>query len=245
MKKQIIIGCLLSIIVLLLVPSIPATQYSMMKEAKIEAIGQEIIKHTDTPSSLDFDKIKTMLSTILFDKQSVTKEDVIDQLQLGISQTSSTNDEQPLFFPFLGIFIYLLIFYIIYIVIVSILREIFNFIDVIVGNIQSKIQNFIQGIINIFLTIISLVFMLLKTIVEVIGTIGIAIINGIAALIVGIYNVFVFLLQGIAMLIVFAIKGLGMLLSAIWNGLGVFFRLLVDIFNLIIDAIFPNANTTL
>jgi hypothetical protein len=112
MKKQIIIGCFLSIIILLLVPSIPATQYSMMKEAKIEAIGQEIIKNTDTPSSFDLDNIKTMLSTVSFDKKSLTKEDVIDQLQLGISQTSSTNDEQPLFFPFLGIFIYLLIFYI-------------------------------------------------------------------------------------------------------------------------------------
>ncbi len=245
MKKQIIIGCFLSILVLLLVPSIPATQYSMVKEAKIEAIGQEIIQHTDKLSSLDLDKIKTMLSTSLSNKQSFTKEDIFEQLQLKISQTDTSNDEQPLFFPFLGIFIYLLIFYIIYIVIVSILREIFDFIDVIIGNIQSKIKNFIQGIINIFLTVLSLIFTLLGTIVEVIGTLGLALINGIASLIVGIYNVFVLLLQGIAMLIVLAIKGLGMLLSAIWQGLGAFFRLLVDIFNLIIDAIFPNANTTL
>lgn len=243
MKKQIIIGCFLSILVLLLVPNIPATQYTMMKEAKIETISQEIIQQTDLSSDLDLDKMKTMLSTIFSNKQSLTKEEIVDQLQLGFTQTGTNNEEQPSFFPFLGIFIYLLIFYIIYIVIISILREIFDFIDVIVGNIQSKIQNFIEGIVNIFLTIINLVFMLLKTIVEVIGTLGLALINGIAALIVGIYNVFVLLLKGIAMLIVFAIQGLGMLLSAIWQGLGVFFQLLVDIFNLIIDAIFPNATT--
>jgi len=241
MRKQIIIGCFISIIALLLVPSIPAAQYNMVEEAQVEAISDAIIQQVGESSSFSVEEMKEILSESLSSDQSITKldiQDIYEQLDLQKQQTDENGE--PLFFPFLGIFIYLLIFYIIYIVIITILREIFDFIDVIVGNIASKIQNFIQGIINIFITILTLVFMLLKTIVEVIGALGLGILNGLASLLVGIYNVVVLVLQGIATLLVLAVQGLGTLLVNIWQGFGAFFRLIIDIFDLILDAIFPN-----
>lgn len=238
MKKQIVIGCLLSIFVLLLVPSIPALQYSMVKEANIESIRNEIITDTKLSSRFSQQKIDEIISTFLTNENSISKETITKLL--NEDHSNDIPDEEPLFFPFLGIFIYLLIFYIIYIIIASIVREVFDFVGHIVDNIKSKIQNFIDSIINIILTIISLVFTVVKTIIQILGTIGQGIINGVSTLLQAFASLIIFLFQGILTLVVLTVQGIVLLLKGIWKGLGEFFRLLIEIVSLIIDEVFPN-----
>lgn len=238
MKKQIIIGCLLSIFVLLLVPSIPALQYSMVKEANIKVIQNEIMADKKLSSHFSQEKIDFILSTFLTTDHSFSKKTIVELLNEDKSVNPS--DEEPLFFPFLGIFIYLLIFYIIYIIIASIVRVVFDFVGCIVDNIKSKIQNFIDSIVNIVLTVVGLVFTVLKTVIQVLGTIGQSIINGVSTLLQAFGSLILLLFQGIVTLFILAIQGIVFLLKGIWNGLGEFFRLLIEIFSLIIDAVFPN-----
>ena len=238
MKKQIIIGCLISIFVLLLVPTIPAMQFSMVKEANIESIRNEIMTDTELPSRFSTAKIDEIISTFLTNENSFSKKTITELL--NEDQSSDNFDEEPSFFPFLGIFIYLLIFYIIYIIIASIVREVFDFVGRIVDNIKSKIQNFIDSILNIILTVIALVFTILKTIIQVLGNIGQSILNGVSTLLQAFASLIILLVQGIVTLVILAVQGLVLLLKGIWNGLGEFFRLLIEIFSLIINAVFPN-----
>jgi hypothetical protein len=238
MKKQIIIGCFISILVLLLVPSIPAISYTMIKEANIETISNEIIQNEDIHTTCSIEEIKEILSDILSNDQSINSLNIFDG---SIDQDFTIpGNEQPLFFPFLGIIIYLLIFYILFLILVTILRNIFDFFGKIIDNIKSKILNFVTLIINVVVILLTFIFNVLKATGQIMASVGLSILSGIKSLVTGLGNLIVLSIQGLITIIVLLIRGIGGLIRNIWKGLGIFFRLMIDIFNLILDAVFPN-----
>lgn len=228
MKKTIIIGCFISILVLLLLPTIPATNLTLMKEARIEAISYELMQHEQVVSeTISIKQIKEIVSNLLSEGESTDSMVFLDKILN--QETNSPGDEQPLFFPFLGIIIYLLIFYIAFLVFVAILRNMFTFIGLIIDHVLSKFHNFINIIVTLIITVLSFIFMILKGILQLIGATGI-----------GLFNVIKSIITTLAALMVLVIQGMVTLIRTIWDGIGAFLRLMIDIFVLILDFIFPN-----
>lgn len=239
MKKKIIIGCFISILVLLMLPSIPATNLTLIKEAHIKAITHELMQHEQVSSTHHcIERIKEIASEFLSEGKSKDSMGFFDEVLN--QETNSFEDGQPLFFPFLGIFIYLLIFYIAFLVFVAILRNVFTFIGRIIDHVLSKFHNFINIIVTLVITVLTVILMIIKGILQLIGITGLGLFNVIRSIITTLTALTVLVIQGIIGLIVLTLRGMVTLIRSIWNGLGAFFRLMTDIFVLILDFIFPN-----
>ena len=94
MKKSILFGTILSVFLIIMVPSIPAIEYNTVVEEN-KSFFMEKVK--------DFDK-KDFLSNILDGLKNI-----IYKLNEKFFNSDDQPDEQPLFFPILGIIFYGLI----------------------------------------------------------------------------------------------------------------------------------------
>jgi len=251
MNKRIIIGLIISTMVLLLTPVLPIVQFSEAKEAQersiYENIGQTIINSLQSDQLLSDSipqGIMNLIVTIL------TKNSFIQKFIEGIDDSNGGDDPQPLFFPFLGIFVYGLIAFIIIKIILYILQYFGSIIRGIANNIATRISNIIQSIGNLVLMIVTAILSLITGIFNGVVALGEFIITALIILIQKIFTLIVIIgqviitvitaiLSAIVAVILLLLNILVFILQRIWQGFGTFIGLMLDIFRLIYETIFP------
>jgi len=232
MKKLLLIGIMLSSIVLLTTPSLPAMQFSLVQDSYTSFIEDTIQKKTldnlmISENNPIYGSIQSILSTIL------------KQLQQGSlsflkqKPMMDPDDPQPQFFPFLGIFIYLFIAYVIFKIIGLILQYFGSIIAGIISSIVGRIKNLFTAIISLITALISVIVTILIAVFNVLAKVGEFILNAI-----------VLILSGILSTILVIISGFIQLLGFIWQGFGAFLGVLLDILRIIYEAIFPGSITS-
>lgn len=234
MKKQIIIGVILSSLILFLTPSIPALQFTLIEDAYTSLFEQTIGKQTMN----SFEKITGSQQSLVTSNLQHYLSTILDRLQTGsISSnnqitTTDPDDPQAQFFPFLGIFVYLFIAYVIFKIIAFVFQYLGGIVNAVVGAIVQKIRNLFTAIFNIITAIISLVVTILIGVFNILKKGGEFLLNAI-----------VLILSGILSTILVIISGLIALIGFIWQGIGAFFGVLLDILRIIYEAIFPGITT--
>jgi hypothetical protein len=234
MNKRILIGLVISLTVLFLTPFLPTVQLSKAKEANeqmlYDSLGQSILQSLASdedmaevmPEGLS-DTIINELSENAFFKKIVEKA----------SDSNDGDDPQPLFFPFLGIFVYGLIASIIIKIIAYILHYFGSIIQTIANNIKTRVSNFIQKIMSIIQFIIKVIVTIIQGIINLLIRAGNLVVMILTTIISAVIAVILFLLNVIVAI-----------LQRLWQGVGTFMGLMIEIFILIYETIFPPAVNT-
>ncbi|OYT29895.1 hypothetical protein B6U98_01140 [Thermoplasmatales archaeon ex4572_165] len=229
MKKTILIGLSLSLFAILLIPSVPAVELSLVKDEQIKTITEQfsiISQISDFHENDLLDKQTTDTFNLYF-------EEIINNFEKKIFESDADvgNDEggEPRFFPFLGIFIYLAIAYVLLAISVIVLRFIGGGIRGIFQGIKLKILQFIGSIISIVSFIITLALNIVKGALSTGLKVGTFILDVILLIFTGIFTVLLILIQGI-----------GNIIADIWNGIGTILQFILEIISVIIETIFPN-----
>jgi hypothetical protein len=221
MKKTFLFSTCLSIIALLLIPSIPAVEISLVKDVQTNVLSDSFLM-TNLLSKIKKLKLaeienqgtsNSFFESLLFHKQS---------------NNNDGGDIDPTFFPFLGIFVYLLIAYIFFAINAMILRFIGDGIRGVISNIVGRIQQAIESVISLIVFIISIIINIASLIISAGITIGTFILD-----------VLLIVITGIITLLLLTIQGIGNTFAKIWHGIGMVLRFIVDIIYVILDAIFP------
>jgi len=229
MKKTILIGLSLSLFAILLIPSVPAVELSMVKDEQIKTITEQF--------SI-ISQISDFHETDLLDKQTTDTfnlyyEEMINNFENKLFESDSVvgNDEggEPRFFPFLGIFIYLAIAYVLLAISVIVLRFIGGGIRGIFQGIKLRILQFIGSIISIVSFIITLALNIVKGALSTGLKVGTFILDVILLIFTGIFTVLLILIQGI-----------GNIIAGIWNGIGTIIQFILELISVVIETIFPN-----
>jgi len=229
MKKTMLIGLSLSIFAILLIPSVPAVELSMVKDAQIKAIAEQFSIIIQISSFQETDLLYKQTT----DNLNIYFEEIIINFEKKLFESNSNvgNDEdaEPLFFPFLGIFIYLAIAYVFLAISVIILRFIGGGIRGIFEEIKSRIQQFIGSIISIVSFIIALALNVVKGLLSSGLKVGTFILDVILLVITGIFTVLLIIIQGI-----------GNLIAGIWNVIGSILQFILELIGVVIETLFPN-----
>jgi hypothetical protein len=235
MKRVILLGSLISIVILLLTPQLSAVQYSLVTNTQEQHIKEQLSQALFSSTSLTESQKNTLVNKVITPLFTIINSEQFSTLKNKL-QSNNDDDEtgppQPLFFPFLGIFVYGLIAYILLKIIGIILQNV----GFIISGIISAIVSRIVGVITIILTIIT------------------AIINGIISLITGVatlivkvaailLNIIVLIISAILSLIIAILTGLFRLLERVWIGFGNFLGFILDVLKLIYESIFSVSST--
>ncbi len=230
MKKHMLIGVMLSGLLLLATPSIPAMQFTLIEEAYTSFFQETISK--ETISSLEHmqSSQNTAVSSMIQDLLST----IFNHIQTGSIHsikeltTIDPDDPQAQFFPFLGIFVYLFIALVIFKIIGFFFQYFGGIVSAVVGAIVQKIKNLFTALFNIITAIVSVIVTILIGIFNLLKKGGEFLLNAI-----------VLIISGILSTILVIISGLITLLGFIWQGIGAVFGVLLDILRVIYEAIFP------
>lgn len=236
MRREIYIYTFIACLTLLMVPTIPSMEFSMVKETyetNVENYFEQTInfqeKNNGITNKIDFSHMIVILKQF-FGKITNTKK----------SLQSEGDDEQPLFFPFLGIFVYALIAIIILKIIGIILHFIGGKINLVIQFIKAKITNFITKTITLLTTISTIIISLFTLLVNIIVYVTTTVYNLISTTVLIITNVIVLIVSGIVTLFLLTLQGIINIIAKIWFGIGEVLRFIVEVIQAILDAIFPN-----
>ena len=233
MNKRIIIGVIISVTVLFLTPLLPTVQFTKAYEANKQAISEDIdhmivnslFQEIDHSGDIENKFLTTIISSL--------SEGSFIQRYVSSFDTDDGDDPQPLCFPFLGIFIYGLIAFVIFKIIAYVFHYFGSIIKTITNKITTSIKNFILKIVNLIRFILKLVSTIVQGIITLLLKTGEFIITVIATIVSAILAVILFILNVIVAI-----------LQRIWQGFGAFLGLMMEIFMLIYETIFPSMNAT-
>jgi len=236
MRRELVIYTFIATFILLLIPTIPAMEFSLVQNNIKDSLQQKIEQTLDaTPvdkslfKNIDFSSPGSILQHFL-DKISKTKE----------SLQSDDGGEQPLFFPFLGIFVYGFILVVILKVIGTIIKLIGGKINYVIQLIKLKITNAITKIITFITTLVTFVINIITYLVNLTITLLTNLFN--LGVTIGsiLFNAILLILTGIITIILMAVQAIINVIAKIWYGIGQIIRFFIDLIIVIIDAIFPN-----
>lgn len=250
MKKIIILTCLLSTFILLSVPAIPSMHITLAEESYQNKIENQIL-------NLGIDQLEIKDSNLLSNKENIQTllptliQSLLQKESRSVERPDNDDDPQPLFFPFLGIFIYGLILYIVLKIVFNIIKIIHGNIQTILQNIKTRIINLIQTIATLVITILTFIITVITTIIQLIITLTTKLINGTLTLATSLINgiitfgnilidLILIVITGFFTILLIIFQGIANIIARIWAGIGVFFGLINDIIELILNTIFPN-----
>ena len=228
-----LIGLCLTLGALLLLPVIPAVQVQTVKQEQIAMIYEKIEttrqfsnllnsgvfkEHSELISTVTLDDISHMIDTIWFESDNY----------LNPPTTDDPGDPEPVFFPFLGIFVYLAIAYVFIAINVMVLKFIGKHVRAVIDAIVSRIVQFLENVLTVIMFVLTLAYNIVKGLLTGLVIVGTFIIDVVLIIITGILTLIVLVLQGIINI-----------LATIWRGIGDILRFIIEMINVVIDALFP------
>lgn len=205
----------------MMTPSIPAIEFSVVQEVNETYYKTELLNELFYTTLNDFetyDEISNQSFSVYTRLFKTIKESVSSPM-IATDNGDNTDDPQTQGLIILGLLFYGIIFYIIFKIVVFILRDIGAVIRNFINRLTSPFRALLQGIVTLIVFIINILFKIITGAIEVLG-------------------------QGIVVLgqvIVFIIVSIVKLIQLGWRAIGTFLMLILQIFQLIFNTLFPAA----
>jgi len=232
--NKILLILTLSIAFLLIsTPLIPAVEYSTVQDVQEEHRQTYLSKFPffNLLQDLNLEKIiQYAQDTSLTSLEWSSLLHQMDPLE------DDTGDIQPLFFPFLGIFIYALIAYVILKVVFTIIRTIGSYMQDKINQFKNKIKAFIQKIVDLITLLLNTIQTIIISVITLLIKMGNGVVNGAILLITFIIKAITAVLLSISIVVLSLFYGVIFILATIWSFFEAIFGIILDIINTILHA---------
>jgi len=232
--KKILLALTIAIAFLLVsTPLIPAVEYSTVQEVQ-EEHRQNYLSESLFINLLQNSNLEKIIQLAQDNSlSSIEWSSILNQID---SLDDDSGDIEPLFFPFLGIFIYALIAYVILKIVYTIVKTIGSYIQDRINQFKNKIKAFIQKIVDLITLLLNTIQTIVIGVITLLIKLGNGLVNGVILLITFIIKAITAVLLSISIVILSLLYGVIFIIATIWQLFEAFFGIILDIINTILHA---------